>query len=235
MAEKKCEKGAPKWAMTFADLSTLLLTFFVLMLSFASMDVQKFRDLLGSVQNAFGVQTKKRGQYQAVTNEQTAKQLAANEEEKLNEVAKDIKDVIEESKLSEESEIEAGENSVRIRIKGQLMFGLGKATLKSQAFEFLDGVVGAMKNYDYFLLVEGHTDSLKISTYHFPSNWELSSARAGAVVRYFIKQGVATHRLSGIGHAYNYPVASNKTREGRNLNRRVEFVFTRKPFRSLLQ
>jgi chemotaxis protein MotB len=206
------------------------------MLSFANIDVQKFRDLLGSVQNAFGVQVKKRGNYQAVTDEKTdEKSTSVNDEQKMEKMAEELSEVIEENKINEETTITAGSNSVRIRIKGQLMFDPAKARLKTQAFKFLDGIVEAMHNYDYYLLVEGHTDSLRISTYQFPSNWELSGARAAAVVRYLIEKGIEKNRLSGIGHAHNYPIASNKTTDGRNLNRRVEFIFTKTPFRNLLE
>ena len=83
MSEKKCPpKGAPKWTTTFADLSTLLLTFFVLMLSFANIDIEKFRDLLGSVQNAFGVNLEDRGQYMPLSEEESpesADELMDNE------------------------------------------------------------------------------------------------------------------------------------------------------------
>ncbi|MBN2013458.1 OmpA family protein [candidate division KSB1 bacterium] len=235
MAEKKVSKGSPKWMATFADMSTLLMTFFVLMLSFANIDVQKFRDLLGSVQNAFGVQTHKRGQYQAVTNEQNSQQLAAVEQQQKQDMAAQLEQTMQELQETENADVSVGENSIRIRIKGQLMFELGKATLLEGAYELLDGIVTAMQNYDYYLLVEGHTDSLKISTFCFPSNWELSGARASAVVRYLIEKGIEPRRLSGIGHAYNYPIASNKTPEGRELNRRVEFIFTRTPFRNLIE
>ncbi len=236
MAEKKPPKGAPKWTMTFADLSTLLLTFFVLMLSFASIDIAKFRDLLGSVQNAFGVKTSERGDFQPTAKEDKGGESLENKEitQKLEKMAEQIEEVVVDNDLKEQTEMKVGSNAVRIRITGQLMFSLGKADIKPQAFKFLDGIVDALKAYNYYLLVEGHTDSLKISTYHFPSNWELSSARASAVVRYLIEKGIKYNRLSGIGHAYNYPIATNKTYEGRNLNRRVEFIFTRTPFRTVL-
>ncbi len=236
MAEKKCAKGAPKWMATFADMSTLLLTFFVLMLSFANIDVQKFRDLLGSVQNAFGAQTLERGHFQPVVqNDSTIVKETLAEQQQKTQIAEEMKKTLEDIKQSDQSEVTVGENSVRIRIKGQLMFAPGKARLRPEAYPLLDGIVEAMKTYDYYLLVEGHTDSLKISNYHYPSNWELSGARAAAVVRYLIDKGIDPHRLSGIGHAANFPIASNKTPEGRNLNRRVEFIFTRTPFRSLIE
>lgn len=234
---KKIKKGAPKWMATFADLSTLLLTFFVLMLSFANIDIEKFRDMLGSVQNAFGVQTRVRGDFQAVETEQTAK---ADSTEKVNEVkveldqmAEKINETIEKTKIGEQAEIKVGSNGVRIRITGNIMFDAGHAEVKYQAYEFLDGIAEAMNQYDYYLLVEGHTDSLAIRTSQYPSNWELSSARAAAVVRYMIDKGIPQNRLSGIGHASNFPLVSNATPEGREQNRRVEFIFTKKPFRSV--
>lgn len=243
-ATKKVSKGAPKWMATFADMSTLLLTFFVLMLSFANIDIQAFHDLLGSVQNAFGVQTRERGEFQAVLkdndhgNAWENVKLDSLEQEigkiESQQMASHIENVVKDNNLKDQTEVQIGQNSVRIRITGQLMFAPGKATLRYKAFKFLNGIVEAMKNYDYYLLVEGHTDSLDISTEIFPSNWELSGARAAAVVRYLIKKGIDHKRLSGIGHAFNYPIASNKTREGRNLNRRVEFIFTRTPFRAVI-
>jgi len=242
MPEKKIKKGAPKWTTTFADLSTLLLTFFVLMLSFANIDVEKFRDLLGSVQNAFGVQVEERGEFQAVKQEIVNKdsltvvqQRDALKKQEMEEVAKQIKEVIENNELIEQSEIHVGTNSVRIRITGSIMFNAGQAEILSQAQPFLDGIVEAMNSFDYYLLIEGHTDSRPISTAAFPSNWELSGARASAVVRYLINNGIDNSRLSGIGHAYNYPIATNETNEGRSENRRVEFVFRRVPFRSELE
>ena len=236
-------KGSPKWMATFADMSTLLLTFFVLMLSFANIDIQAFHDMLGSVQNAFGVQTRERGEFQAALKEQMAgdslKLDAQDVVEKMSQqnsekMAEQIEKIIEENSLAEQAEIQVGQNSVRIRIKGQILFSAGEAWLKYDSFKFLDGIADAMNLYEFFLLVEGHTDSRNISTDRFPSNWELSGARAAAVVRYLIDKGIANDRLSGIGHASNYPIASNETQEGRMENRRVELIFTKKPFRSML-
>lgn len=241
MADKRAKKGAPKWTVTFADLSTLLLTFFVLLLSFANIDIEKFRDLLGSIQNAFGVQQRERGEFQAVIREidvpvgiDQKDAVADRKKQQLQKMAQQIEQVIEDNNLKEDTKIQVGSNGVRIRITGQLLFDLGEANVKPQAYKFLDGIVEAMKSFDYYLLVEGHTDSLKISTFHYPSNWELSSARASAVVRYLIENGIDHNRLSGIGHAHNYPISDNRTPEGRHLNRRVEFIFTRTPFRAVL-
>ncbi len=244
MPEKKIKKGAPKWMATFADMSTLLLTFFVLMLSFANIDVEKFRDLLGSVQNAFGVQTRQRGEFQAaIIEEQIQQQQPETEQnpspetqmkQELTEMSNQIEEVIEDNFMEEQTQVQVGSNSVRIRITGHIMFGAGQAEVKPGAYELLEGIAEAMNNYGYYLIIEGHTDSVPINTTQFPSNWELSSARASAVVRFLINRGIDTQRLSGIGHASNYPIDTNDTYEGREKNRRVEFIFTQTPFRSVL-
>lgn len=237
---KKQSKGAPKWMATFADMSTLLLTFFVLMLSFANIDIEKFRDLLGSVQDAFGVQTRVRGDFQAALDEQIfeadtldnvppAEEVVKQEMQKMSE---QLDEVVEENMMQDQTEVKVGSNGVRIRITGHIMFDGGQADVKYAAYELLDGIAEAMFNYDYYLMIEGHTDSIPINTAQFPSNWELSSARASAVVRYLIDKGIDPLRLSGIGHGANYPIADNSTPEGRESNRRVEFIFTRTPFRA---
>lgn len=249
MPEKKKPSGAPPWMATFADLSTLLMTFFVLLLSFSSMDVQKFRDMLGSVQEAFGVQIEKRGQFQAVIEEakpseeikpdleqlyeppptppQTASQEAETARESV-EMAGEVEKLVKESQLSEDVDVLAGPRGVRLRAKGGLFFQPGEANLKETSFNFLDGLGKVMKKSKFYLIIEGHTDNQPISNAVFPSNWELSSARATAVVRYLNERvGLPPTRLAAIGFGPYYPVASNGTPEGRHQNRRVEFIFTK--------
>jgi len=265
MAEdKKKPAGSPRWMATFADLSTLLLTFFVIMLSMSTIDLEKFRDLLGSIKDAFGVQTKVTGEYQAASPEEleslkldpgegqwqqikeryqedageqeeeketeAAREKKA-EQEKLDKAVEEIKTAVNRTRLGEQTEITRGLHGIRIRVKGALLFNAGQADLKEEAKPFLDHLVLVLEKFDYFLLVEGHTDSTPIATSKYPSNWELSGARASAVLRYLITWGIPPQRLTSIGLAELYPLASNDTAEGRAENRRVEFVLTKKPFR----
>ncbi|MBU2552442.1 MAG: OmpA family protein [Proteobacteria bacterium] len=262
MAKKK-KGGAPPWMATFADMSTLLLTFFVIMLSMANIDIQKFREMLGSVKEAFGVQIEQHGEYQA-TIDKTAKPTekapvpgekkpikevtpqqyqspyvakAAKEMEGLSETAKrakamtEIKNAIADTKMGELADVQSGPRGIRIRIKGALLFDPGQAELKPEAKPFFDSLVEVLGKFGYSLLVEGHTDSSPISTAQFPSNWELSSYRASAVLRYLISRGVDPLRLTSIGLADNYPLADNSSEEGRAKNRRVEFVLTKQSIR----
>ena len=230
---------------TFADLSTLLLTFFIIMLSMANIDIQNFRDMLGSVKDAFGVQVKERGEYQAVVKEVEKPKVKQEdpaddnvktaEKTEREEASKDISDAIKQTNMGELAQVSMGSRGIRIRVKGKLLFDPAQANIKIQAKPFLDSLVKVMKKFKYFLLVEGHTDSSPISTDRFPSNWELSGARASSVLRYLTMKDIDQKRLASVALADIYPIALNKTKEGRMKNRRVEFVLTKQPFRTEIQ
>ncbi len=252
--------GAPRWMTTFADLSTLLLTFFVLLLSMAQTDIQEFKAVLGSIKDAFGVQTEAAGMYQPIVPEKAAPAVnsvredlrnadyvnslrgepaAASEgtkqevlrEEAQRRAEEAIRAAIERTGAGDQMEVISGKRGIRIRVKGALLFEGGEAELTARAQPFLDDLVLVLDKFPYHLLVEGHTDSQPISTPRFPSNWELSGARASAVLRYLLYCGIPASRLASVGLADNYPLASNDTPDGRMANRRVEFVLTDEPFR----
>ena len=110
----------------------------------------------------------------------------------------------------------------------KVLFDSGQATLKPEGLPLL-GEVANLLNLatNHQIAVEGHTDSVPIASAQYPSNWELSTARATTVVRYFISRGVTASRLSAAGYADLHPIASNATDHGRQLNRRVEIVLLR--------
>ncbi len=226
--------GAPAWVVTFADLATLMLTFFVLLLSFANTDIQKFKDMLGSVQDAFGVSKETKGAYQSVlkgTEEDKegasdATSEKAKEESERQKIAGEIEKAAESIGETKNISIQIGAEGVRVRIKGAYFFGPGSAHLKKTSLPFLKNISDLMETFPFKLKVEGHTDNIPISTSQFPSNWELSAFRATTVLRYFSEQkGIDPSRLTAIGYAENKPIASNDEAWSRAKNRRVEFVF----------
>jgi flagellar motor protein MotB len=182
--KKVIKKGLPPWMATFADLCTLLLTFFVLLLTFANMDIQKFRDMLGSVQMAFGVQFQETGQFQPVKTERQGTERfqpveqqrrmfssmkskepdmqAVQEDRQAAEaadMAKQVESMINKEGLKDVAEVSAGAKGVRLRIKGTLMFDPGQARVKSGAKSLLDGIAKVMTKFQFYLTVEGHTDA----------------------------------------------------------------------------
>jgi chemotaxis protein MotB len=110
-------------------------------------------------------------------------------------------------------------------VSDQVLFDSGSATIKPEGQSVLRIIGQVLKAVDNPLLVEGHTDNVPISTSQFPSNWELSTARAGSVVRFLVDQvGLASTRMRPAGKADLRPIASNATAVGRAKNRRVEIV-----------
>lgn len=113
-----------------------------------------------------------------------------------------------------------------ITVVGDLLFDSGRAQIRREAYPLLDKVSGVLKEVSEFNVgIEGHTDNQPIALSGWKSNWELSSARALSVLHYLVNEkGISPARLSAVGYGEFRPVASNDTREGRQLNRRVEIV-----------
>lgn len=120
-------------------------------------------------------------------------------------------------------------------VTDQVLFSSGSATLRPDGHALLQLVAEVLDSVDNPVLIEGHTDSLPISTATFPSNWELSSGRAGAVARFFEGAGLARRRLQPVGFADTRPTADNATADGRARNRRVEIVVQSKVVEQVLE
>jgi chemotaxis protein MotB len=126
--------------------------------------------------------------------------------------------------LRERIEVTVATGSVNLEISDNILFPVGSATLTDNGYAVLDELAGVLKDQPYVLSVEGHTDNKPIETELFPSNWELSSARAARVTRSLIQRGVAADRIRAIGYGDTRPRADNGDAGGRSRNRRVSFV-----------
>jgi len=226
---EECEEGAPAWMATFADMATLLMTFFVLLLSFSNMDVVKFRSMLGSVKDAFGTVTENPGDFEERSSTPVSIQLSEKESSMIDmlEMGDKVKQAIEDHDLEGEAEVSTDENGVTLKITGKLMFDAGSAQIKEESKPFLDSISKIIDENNYPVAIEGHTDNIPMtSSPLYPSNWELSSARATAVLRYLVEEkGIPAKRLMAVGYADTRPLVPNDTPENRAKNRRVEFHF----------
>lgn len=116
------------------------------------------------------------------------------------------------------------DESVSFRFDDEFLFEVGDAELQEQGMQAILELVPTLQETDARISVEGHTDDVPIATEQFPSNWELSSARAASVLRFLAGQGIDTERMRAVGYAETRPVATNDTAEGRAQNRRVEIT-----------
>lgn len=237
---EEVEAGAPRWMATFADLMSLLMCFFVLLLSFSEMDAQKYKLIAGSMKNAFGVQTEVialknpsgTDESKEITPEQAAEfeqqQMIEQIQELVAETQRDInklEDSLETEVQGGQLDIESGFRSITIRIKEQGSFNSGSADLQADFVNVMTKLRNVLKDVNGRISVEGHTDNIDISTSRFPSNWALSSARALSVAHELMKEDVIPNeRFLVVGFAETKPFLSNDTAEGRAGNRRVEIV-----------
>jgi chemotaxis protein MotB len=222
------EEGAPGWYVSFADMATLLMATFLMLLSFASMDLKKFNRMLGSVQTALGAQTTRPG-IGAVPSP-AAGLLAGIGEAQAPPPAEETLSIVQAlfEDLGDGAEVFQGDGGVTVRFEGKVLFEPGSADFKPEAHRILDRVAVLLRKYTFDLHILGHTDSVPIETSRYPSNWELSAARASAALRQLASSGASPQRLVAVGLADSRPIAGNDTPEGRARNRRVEFAF-RKP------
>ena len=227
MAKEECKKqecppGAPAWMCTFADLMSLLMCFFVLLLSFAVMDVTKYKEVAGSLKDAFGVQSE-----QPVTDEMEGQQMISTQFETVPlhvqvQVARKFTEELEGGQLEADY---TGEGLI-LRVKGEVAFESGKAEIRKEFLPLLDKLGKIIPEMDLAVQVGGHTDNVPIKegVSQYNTNWGLSSARSIAVVEYWIKQfNIPSEKLSAKAFADSQPLATNATPEGRAQNRRVEF------------
>ncbi|PCJ38326.1 MAG: type VI secretion system protein TssL [Cellvibrionales bacterium] len=252
--QKKEGAGVPAWVMTFADLMTLLMCFFVLLLSFAEMDILKFKQVAGSMREAFGVQREissdrsesdedfldgqtsteplheKVGDLDSVD----SKSLDPQALEKLLEEIQAEQTKAEASKLaallsaeiaSGAIELESTSDSIIIRINEKASFPSGRAKLRAGFVDVLDKIHLALAEVQGTVTVAGHTDDRPIRTKRFRSNWELSAGRAVSVVHALLRSNLLDSRRFLIeGHGASRPLVSNDTPENRARNRRVEIT-----------
>jgi len=212
--------GAPAWMVTYGDMMTLLLTFFVLLLSFSTVHEEEFRKAMASLQGALGVLQAQR----AVIRLPKAIPEVSRPGPSVQDVATRMARYIKVRGLSQKMRVRRVAGGFKITMQNPALFELGKAELTADAQQILTDIGSILRDLsDFNIEVEGHTDNLPIHTEEFPSNLELSIGRSLTVANFFIdKHGFDRSRISVAGFGENKPVASNDTAAGRAQNRRVE-------------
>ena len=223
-----------RWLISYADFITLLFAFFVVMYAVSVVNEGKYKVFSDALGDAFGA---RRGVVpragEAVAPAPASTMLLPNlaakrraealrrERERLTMLARALSSTL--APLVKEGKVRVTQNSrgVSVEINASVLFESGDATLTDDSKEALRALAVLLKDDPHALQVEGHTDTTPIRSPAFASNWELSAARAAAVVRLFIDSGVPANRLTVVGHGANIPVAPNDAQDGRARNRRV--------------
>jgi chemotaxis protein MotB len=236
-----------RWLVSYADFITLLFAFFVVMYAISSVNEGKYRVLSDSLNAVFADPSHIDRRLPALA----SNAITENSEPAVIPSPLPVQPPREGGRAEDENSIDALEerlgitlenyvseglveiarvgDGLQVLIKSKLLFDSGSAQLARGALAALRDLAAVLKPLPNPVQVEGHTDNVPISTLQFPSNWELSAARAASVVHFFSRLGIHPDRLSAIGYGEFRPVASNATEEGRARNRRVTVMLQPAP------
>lgn len=209
------------WMDTYADTITLLLTFFILLYSISAVDSEKLKELAEALQNSLtGKQSVKE-----LENLDDIKVDIEKDSNKYEDLAKKLNEIIEKNSLTEVIKIREEDRGIVLQVDESILFDPGKAEIKEGSIDILNTISKIIEETDNDIVAEGHTDNVPIHTSKYKSNWELSTARAMNIVKYFIEnENISPTRLSVKGYGEYNPIAPNDTPENRTKNRRVDIL-----------
>ncbi len=234
-----------RWLVSYADFITLMFAFFVIMYAISKADLAKFKIVSESLKAAFGEFVEMSGHSGGKTLNQFDQTQPlggividmpagrTNVQPPENDDLKNLADILEESisyelgvsDLAEKLQITNEDRGLVVRLSAKGFYDEGTALVKKEALPLLDHMAKILKTTKRHIRVEGHTDNAKVSSEYYPSNWELSTARAAWIVRYLIhKFKYDPTKLEASGLAEHHPVADNGSASGRSKNRRVEII-----------
>lgn len=236
-----------RWLISYADFITLLFAFFVVMYSVSSVNEGKYKVLSDTLTGVFNAPQRS---FQPITvGDQPQRPAGVAEDavipppvpeaprnpsgdelsrtQSLRAMADELATEFDELIYQGVVTLETSDEWLELSLRNSLLFGSGDAEPHFDAFSIIEKIAGVLADHDNAVRVEGFTDDRPIRTNAFPSNWELSAARASAVVRMLSMNGVAAERMAAVGYGEHQPVARNDTEEGRRRNRRVVILVSR--------
>ena len=206
------------WTIVYSDMITNLMLFFLMLYGLSRMSAGARHDIMQNMQEKFRGRTDVEARAQRVMKNVIEEDAASK-----------VSALMEKQGLEKYTSVEVSEKQIKITLTVPVLFKPGDAELAANAKAALDGVSRALAAVPNKVIIEGHTDNQPLAGGKYPSNWELSVARAYSVIEYFSKEkGLSPERFIAAGYGEYRPVASNETLEGRAQNRRIEIVLLRK-------
>jgi len=247
--KKEPEKHAnhERWLVSYADFITLLFAVFVVLYAMGQSDKKKVEEVMQAIQQSFGMATAGASapkvsviSSQAITvipslkpeikvspmgRSRNGQAKARAEEKDFRQIKSSVEAYLVKQGAQSKVTLEITRRGLIVSLKEAGFFNSGQANIKPEAYELINTIAEVMTQYNNPLRLEGHTDNVPISTSQFPSNWELSTARATNGLKYLLKNfEVDPNKISATGYAEFRPIADNATPEGRAKNRRVDLV-----------
>ena len=220
-----------RYLITYADLLTLLFALFIILYSISKPDTEKMQEILRAMNTVFSPnQIVDGNNLSPIISLQNTPPVILFPSQPLSiiemqeEVEKSLSNLIQNNNITFQK-IPAG---MKLLIPNKFLFSSGKATLLAGSSEILDDIATSIGKLNMQIQVDGHTDAVPIKSFTYPSNWELSAARAVSVTQELIRKGVPANNLVVRAFGEQRPVADNVTDEGKEQNRRVEIIITPK-------
>lgn len=211
------------WMDTYADTITLLLTFFILLYSFSSTDNEKLKLIAAALKGEITGVPMKLEDTPDISDEDIEQGIGEKSPYEI--LVEQVQDIIDKTGLTDSVKIREEDAGVVLQLSESILFDLGKADLKPESTQILDIISGLIPSISNEIMIQGHTDNVPISSARYESNWELSTARAVSVVKYFIEsKGLDPTRFSATGYGEYQPLVDNTTPENRAINRRVDIL-----------
>ncbi len=223
MAKKcpECEIGSPAWMTTFSDLMSLLLCFFVLIVSMSSVDPQDFSKASGALRGSLGILSEDPSTMELV--HVIVPKVSDVDLGEISTAVSKLQDFVEQQKQQESIKIVITSKGIAIRILTPLLFERGMAELNPRGMPYLAKVYEIAQGWDNKIRVSGHTDDQPIDNMLYDSNWVLSFARAKSVIDFGVNYtGLPPERFSAVGYGEYRPAFPNDSEQNRKKNRRVE-------------
>lgn len=241
MARRKLDNSdeptGNEWLATFSDTMTLLLTFFILLYSFSTVDANKFRQISAALQSVLtGRESSSildlnlnNGNVPVVDDVKDKPPAPEDNGDKDSLMYKTVKEFIEKNNLESIVSIKEDSRGIIIQLRDNILFESGIADIKDDSKSVLEKISSLIGSFNNEIIIEGHTDNRPMSSSKFPSNWELSSARAISVLKYFVDiKKLEPTRFSAHGYGEYRPVAANDSAEHMAMNRRVNILIVTK-------
>lgn len=226
--------SSERWLLTYADLITLLLVFFVVLYALSQVDKAKYEKLKQSLSQSMSVIKMDGSGHREDTvidgnpGVLTGGMAILPEQLELEQMAKDVQEMAKQEDLSDMVETTVDKQGLVVSISNAGFFESGEANLRREAVPLLDKIARMLRSHPQKLRIDGYTDNTPISTARYPSNWELSAVRATTLVRFLIERhSFDPRRLSAAGYGEYYPKVANDTEAHRAENRRVDIVMLR--------
>ncbi|MEF2144103.1 MAG: flagellar motor protein MotB [Desulfovibrionaceae bacterium] len=223
----KPDPGLPPWMATFADMVTLLLCFFVLLLSFTTQDISNFHMLMGAMKEAFGVQLENKDAREIpYADASRAFKSKVDAEAEIQQLAASLRKFIQDENIQKDASLTVDDSGVMLRVGNKALFGKGSFELSPEAVPVLVEVIRILNSTPFNLVIQGNTDGESLDKQLFDTNWELSAMRAATCLRFILEHSsLPASRLKAVGLAGSKPIVPSTTEANKAINRRVDFYF----------